>query len=83
MHIHLGKPKKKIGELDQYGLLINIYSFLKKIIKLYSPKSSSTESNTIALNKPNPVVSLLDSIDRRHTMKIFSNVNARSNSNNR
>ena len=51
--------------------LINIYSFLKKIIKLYSPKSSSTESNTIALNKPNPVVSLLDSIDRRHTMKKY------------
>jgi len=69
VHFHLGKPKKN-WRTKPIWLLIWVYSYLKKIIRFKSQQTQIVKES-VALNLPNPIVSWLDSIDRKHAMKKY------------
>ncbi len=64
--IHLGKPQKN-WRTRVFWYVIKCYSFVKKI---YTPTPISSENlkQAVALNLPHPIVSWLDSIDRKQYM---------------
>ncbi|MEP5625730.1 MAG: hypothetical protein ABJP82_24415, partial [Hyphomicrobiales bacterium] len=75
-HIHMGKPKKSWRTIP-FWLAIGIYSKTKRATATFV-KSASTDLNTetlTALNQPHPLVSVLDSYDRKNwIMKHLSHV---------
>ena len=64
--IHLGKPKKN-WRTGIFWYAIKCYSVVKKVIAPTKVSSQNLEP-AIGLNLPHPLVSWLDSIDRKHYM---------------
>ena len=69
-HIHIGKPKKNWRTIPLW-YLIYTYSFFKKVSKKLSRKKVVSSDSSIAINNPHPIVSWIDSIDRKYYMGKF------------
>lgn len=70
-HVHVGKPPK-CWRTQPFWLLVRLGVFLKRFLKTIStssPSSASTTKDVIAINRPHPIVAVLDAIDRAHLLK--------------
>ena len=69
-YIHLGKPKKN-WRTKPFWFGIKLYSKIKLLLNKFtkSPSDKSISSSILHLNLPNPIVCVLDSIDRKYWLK--------------
>ena len=66
-HVHMGKPPKN-WRTKFFWNMVSFYSLIKRLFKSRKSKLVSQES-VEALNLPHPLLSWLDSVDRREHLK--------------